>query len=379
MCNTQPKEKAFAIISVMILHKTSPWARLTHFVDFHRGLAMGLSVGMIVVAAGLIAGAYYLQPKPTVKVVEVKEEERAITQDGVTKYYSPLTGVEVGSDEATRKEVTAIMIENSPDARPQSGIKSAGVVFEAIAEGGITRFVCLYQESRPGLIGPVRSVRPYYIDWMGPFQASIAHVGGSQNALLTLKNGGYKDLDQFFNGSYYWRATDRPAPHNVYTNFDKLDALNKSKGFVGSDIKGWPHKLDSPAAAPNAKNITIDISSPTFNVAYAYDAATNSYLRSEGGKPHVDREGGQIAPKVVIAMKVPTQIGFEDGYREQMETSGHNQAYIFQDGTVQEAFWRKADARAPIYFYDKTGKPIAFNTGQVWISVTAPEKNVAWQ
>ncbi|HSE61145.1 MAG TPA: DUF3048 domain-containing protein [Candidatus Saccharimonadales bacterium] len=363
----------------MILHSNSPWAKLVHFADFHRRWAGILIAVFIVIGAGSVTAAYFLQPKPAATVITVKEEAKAVTENGVTKYYSPLTGLEVKDELETRKQITAIMIENSLDARPQSGIKSAGVVFEAVAEGGITRYLTLFQESRPGLIGPVRSVRPYYIDWMGPFQASIAHVGGSQNALLTLKNGGYKDIDQFFNGSYYWRATDRVAPHNVYTNFDKLDELNKKKGYVGSDIKGWPHKLDSPVAAPNAKTIHIDISSATFNVDYNYDATTNTYNRILGGKPHADREGGQIAPKVVVAMKVPTQIGFEDGYREQMDTSGYNQAYIFQDGTVQEAFWRKADARAPIYFYDKAGKPIAFNAGQAWISVTAPNKSVTWQ
>ena len=363
----------------MILHRNGPWARLSHFVDFHRRVAMGLCVGMIMVAGGVIVAAYYLQAKPEVKVVTAKEEAKVVTQDGVTKYYSPLTGIEVGDEATTRKQITAIMIENSVDSRPQSGIKSAGVVFEAIAEGGITRLLTLFQEARPGLVGPVRSVRPYYIDWMAPFQASIAHVGGSQNALLTLKNGGFKDIDQFFNGSFYWRATDRVAPHNVYTNFDKLDELNKKKGYTSSDIKGWPRKLDSASTAPNAKQIDITVSSTTFNVAYAYDAASNTYNRSLGGKPHTDREAGQIAPKVVVAMKVPTQIGFEDGYREQMDTNGYNQAYIFQDGTVTQGFWRKADAREPIYFYDKTGKPIAFNPGQVWVTVIAPNKSVTWQ
>jgi hypothetical protein len=363
----------------MILYRDSPWAKLTRFVDFHRTLAMALTALMMLAAGGIVTAAYFLQPKAQVKVVKVSDDTKVVTQNGVTKYYSPLDGAEVANADATRKEITGIMIENSPDARPQSGIKSAGVVFEAIAEGGITRFLCLYQDTRPGLIGPVRSVRPYYVDWLGPFQASIAHVGGSQNALATVRTGGYKDLDQFFNGNYYWRAQDRVAPHNVYTNFDKLDELNKNKGFVGSDIKGWPHKLDSPAAAPNAKSVNIPVSSGAFTVTYNYDAATNTYLRSEGGKAHIDRESGQISPKVVVAMKVPTQIGFEDGYREQMTTSGYNTAYIFQDGTVQEALWRKADARAPIYFYDKGGKLIPFNPGQVWVTALAPEKNVTWQ
>ncbi|HEY5695624.1 MAG TPA: DUF3048 domain-containing protein, partial [Candidatus Saccharimonadales bacterium] len=104
-------------------------------------------------------------------------------------YYSPLTGEKVADQAATLMPVTAIMIENSPDARPQSGIKQAGVVFEAIAEGGITRFLTLHQQDKPQMIGPVRSLRMYYVDWLAPFNASVAHVGGSLFALNEVRNG----------------------------------------------------------------------------------------------------------------------------------------------------------------------------------------------
>jgi hypothetical protein len=117
------------------------------------------------------------------------------------KFYSNLTGNLVESDAVSKQAVTGIMMENSPDARPQSGLKDSGVVFEAIAEGGITRFLVLYQEQKPQLIGPVRSVRMYYVDWVAGFNASVAHVGGSAAALSEVRNGNYRDIDQFFNAS----------------------------------------------------------------------------------------------------------------------------------------------------------------------------------
>jgi hypothetical protein len=273
------------------------------------------------------------------------------------------------------------MIENSPDARPQSGLLTAGVAYEAIAEGGITRFAMLYQESRPGLVGPVRSLRPYYLSWIAPFDAAISHVGGSYTALNEVRvPGKYKDIDQFFNGNYYWRATDRYAPHNVYTSFDKIDELNKSKGFVSSSFTGFPRKTETPAAAPNATSIAINISSATYNVHYDYDKATNSYIRSEGGEPHKDREGGQIKPKVVIAMKVKTVIGFEDGYREQMtvnDTTG--EAYIFQDGIMEKTTWSKGGQKDQLHFLNPEGKDIKLNPGQTWITATPTEQSVTWQ
>jgi hypothetical protein len=271
------------------------------------------------------------------------------------------------------------MIENSIFARPQSGIKQAGVVFEAIAEGGITRLATLHQEDRPALIGPVRSVRPYYIDWMAPFDSTFAHVGGSANALSTVRNGSFKDTDQFFNGSFFYRATDRDAPHNVYTTSDKLDALNASKGFNSSTFTAWPRKAETPAVAPNANHIDVAVSGPAYNVAYDYDKTTNSYNRFLGGEPSKDRELGQVQPKVVVVIKVPTTLGFEDGYREQMTTNGVGDAYIFQDGVAIKGHWRKDAQKAQMVFYDASAHTIGLNPGQTWVTVVAPEKSVSWR
>lgn len=350
------------------------------WVNEHKKLSISLVATFVILGAGAVA-AGFLYPAPKVnadgQVIPPKAEKAVV--DAPKKFYSPLTGVEVADEASTKQQVRAIMIENSPDARPQSGLKEAGVVYEAIAEGGITRFLTLHQEDRPGIIGPVRSLRPYYIDWLAPFDATVSHVGGSYLALQEVRNGKYKDIDQFFNGAYYWRATDRYAPHNVYTNSAKLDELNQKKGYTSSNFTAWPRKLDSPLVADVTK-IDIPISSPTYSVHYDYDAATNSYVRKFAtGQAHTDRELGQITPKVVIAMKVPTQIGFEDGYREQMQTYGLGEAYIFQDGTMHKVFWRKPGQKDQISFYDSFGRPVALNIGQTWISVTATDKAVTWQ
>ena len=188
----------------------------------HKKLVIILSVvGLLVVAGGTAAGLYFFTQKPddtTANVVEPKPEP----EPEPVIYYSPLTGSEVADEAVTTQAVTGMMIENSPDARPQSGLKDSGVVFEAIAEGGITRFLVLYQEQKPQLIGPVRSVRMYYVDWIAAFNASVGHIGGSAAALAEVRNGNYRDIDQFFNAGAYWRATDRYAPHNVYTSFENL-------------------------------------------------------------------------------------------------------------------------------------------------------------
>jgi hypothetical protein len=295
---------------------------------------------------------------------------------------SPLTGLQVDPALASRP-VTGIMIENSDFARPQSGLQDAGVVYEAIAEGGITRFLALFQEARPAYVGPVRSLRPYYIDFAAPFQASIVHVGGSPEALSTVRNGNYRDLDQFFNSGAFTRVSARAAPHNVYTNFDKLDALNQSKGYTTSSFTIWPRKPDKKLAAPTAKTIDIAVSGPDYYSHYNYDAATNTYMRSEGGAPHMelvsadDKTGVQIHPKVVIALVMAYSIE-SDGKHSEYGDTGSGTAYVFQDGGVTQGHWAKADSASQIQFTDANDVPLKLNAGQTWLTLVGDSSKVRY-
>lgn len=331
----------------------------------------------LIISAGITAYNVLSQPMPEMPKVEIPAK---VEVPEPPKYYSPLTGLEVKSEAATKKPVTAIMIENSPDARPQSGLKNSGVVYEAIAEGGITRFLVLYQQEKPKLVGPVRSLRMYYVDWLAPYNASVAHVGGSYKALKEIRNGNYRDIDQFFNPQYYWRATDRWAPHNVYTNFSKLDALNKAKGYKESSPKPFARADSKKAEKITAKSIDVTISSALYNSHYNYDAKTNTYKRFQAGAPHNDREGGQIHPRVVVVMKLPMTLVFEDGYRQQYGTSGKGTAYIFQDGTVREVIWNKANRSSQIKFTNSKGKEIPLARGQTWITaIPKSTGDVTWK
>ncbi len=331
----------------------------------------GITVFLILAVGGGLLWWMHTQPKPDMSSVAAPRIP--------IKYYSPLNGIEVANEEATKHVVTAVMIENSPDARPQSGLAEADVVFEAVAEGGITRFIALYQNSRPSLVGPVRSLRPYYADWAAAFDPSVAHVGGSPEALSMIRSGNYGvDIDQFFNGSYYWRATDRAAPHNVYTNFDKLDALNANKNHTTSTFSFAPRVNGRAVEAPDATQIQIDVSSGIFSVSYSYNKTTNSYDRKQGGVAHTDREKGQISPKVVIALKTNISLS-SDGSHMTIATSGSGKAYVFQNGTVTEGTWSKENAKGQLFIKDAAGKEISPVRGQTWITTVGNDKNVSWQ
>lgn len=363
-----------------------------HFIRFWRfWLGLGrnerfaiLAALLLVFGAGALGWYYFIQPtgNPGLTVIHhPKPQPKA-----PVTIPSPLTGLPIDPSLAKRP-VTAIMIENSDGARPQSGLQDAGVVYEAIAEAGITRFMAFFQDAQPQYIGPVRSLRPYYIDFAAPFQASIVHVGGSPDALAKVTSGGYRNLDQFANGGSFWRINSRYAPHNVYTSFAKLDTLNQSRGYTSSLYTGWPRKTDQKLAAPTAKTIDFKISSADFYVHYDYDAAHNVYMRSEGGAPHLDLVGAadtagvQLQPKVVIAIVVPQSNGPLDSsgaYYTDYQDIGSGPAYVFQDGGVTVGTWTKSNITSQINFTDSAGAALKLNAGQTWITLVGSSSLVKY-
>lgn len=292
---------------------------------------------------------------------------------------STLSGLQV-DPEVNKRPVTGVMIENSQDARPQSALGQASVVFEAIAEGGITRFLALFQDTAPENIGPVRSARPYYVQWAMGFDAGYAHVGGSPEALANIRTWGAKDLDQFANGGSYRRVAERAAPHNVYTSTAALNQLEASKGYGTSTYTGFARTKGKPAPSktPAAKTVDIRISGPLYNVHYDFIPATNSYNRSEASAPHIDANTNTvISPSVVIAIVLPYSIA-NDGYHSQYQTLGTGQAFIFQNGNVTSGTWTKADNKSQITFKDAAGKVIALNPGQTWITAVGDAGSVSY-
>ncbi len=356
-------------------------SRLKHLIDSFKKLdrnkkivVISALVGILIAISGLVWW-FILRPSPPPPepVVIQKEEE----PPAPTTVASRLTGVQI-EPKLNELPSTAVMIENSPDARPQSGLQQAGVVFEAIAEGGITRFLAVYQESSPAHIGPVRSVRPYYLDFLAPFDAPIAHAGGSAEALAQLRSQKFKDLEAFQNPNYYQRVTNRYAPHNLYTSRQKLLQLQKAKGWNKSKYTGFVRKNEEkPKGKPTAKTINFSISSFLYNPRFDYDPKTNSYPRSLAGKPHKDEKTGKrIAPKVVIAIVTPHHYA---GIYSVYKLTGSGTAYIFQDGKVTKGIWEKKNRKSQFKFGDKNGSPLGINPGQTWLSLVSSNGAVSYK
>lgn len=296
---------------------------------------------------------------------------------------SPLSGELIDATLATRP-VTAVVIENHTDARPQSGLSQAGVVYEALAEGGITRFLAFFLDQRPPSIGPVRSVRTYFVDWALEFNAPVAHAGGNVDALDQIGPLGMKDMNGLLGqfGAYFSRSSDREAPHNFYTTSDLLDTLESKLGYdKPASFTPSPRKKDAAAPSPAHSDIKINYSYTGYQVEYQYEATSNSYIRFLAGQPHIDRNTGQqIKVKNVVVQYMPTSYG-TTRLGEQtviMGTPGSGKAIVFLDGNAVEGTWSKGAHAERTKLLDASGAEIPLNPGSTWYSIIPTDKAVSY-
>ena len=330
----------------------------------------------IILIAILVFGAlFFFRPSFTENVADEIKTENAVA-DKI--YYSPLTGLESTNEKISTAEATCIMIENSVDARPQSGLTAAGVVYEAVAEGGITRFMAVYQDELPSWVGPIRSARQTFVHLSRQYSCGYVHVGGAANTASTLGSNGYRNLDGgYYEGQYVFRISSRYAPHNVYTDAQHLKEWSNNKGWRESKFTGFKRIKPDTSVEPekhNATTITVTMSGDdSYNVSWKYNANTNKYARSHvAGGAHMEStksgQQNQITTDVVIAMKASTVTRPGTLFYDHT-TTGSGEAYIFQNGVVRKATWRRANVTDELGFYDDENNAIELNRGHTWISI----------
>lgn len=321
-------------------------------------------------------------------LLRIKEPGRIKSQSGeqakkteVALAACPIDGIQVDQEMARQRPI-AVMVENLSTIRPQSGLDKACVVFEALAEGGITRFVAIYLHQDAGEVGPVRSARPYYVQIARGFDAIYAHAGGSKTGMETIGSSGIADLDQFRYAKAYRRVSGIRMPHNLFTDISRIREVAAQAGFKNSAVyAGFKHKVDVPLdKRPLTQHISINFSSAAYRVEYRYDRNSNSYLRFNGGKPHTDRiSGKQIQPKnVVVVYAVTRDIPGEVGTLD-IGVVGSGPVIVFRDGTTTKGIWKKASPKNQFRFFDGSGREIALNAGQSWVEVVKSDTTVTYE
>ena len=305
----------------------------------------------------------------------------------------PLSGLPTRPDLARRRPVAVVIDNFDPDARPQAGLNRASMVFETVAEGGITRFMAVYLEKDAPIVGPVRSARIYFDAWAAGLHAIYGHAGGNNDALAEIPRfSSLANVDGLGGGppnpypwDLYWRSTDRAAPHNLYTASDHLRAYADvtARGNAQVPIPSLPHK--EPAALfvrPAGGTISIGFSTDEYSVQYRYDPHCNCYGRSMNGQPHLDAFSlRQIAPAnvVVLYAGVVADPASDTAGSVNVQSRGSGRALYFRDGGILTGFWHKGSTDSPLSLLDGHGQPVAMDPGQTWIEVAPIGSPVQWQ
>ncbi len=291
----------------------------------------------------------------------------------------------------------AVMIENHIEARPQSGLSQADIVYEAIAEGGITRFMAIYLCNLGDFqIGPVRSARTYFLDWVSEYDGLYAHVGGANtpgpaNALGQIIDYDIKGLNQFSIGfPTFWRDYQRlgrpvATEHTMYSTTGKLWEIGAKRGWAATDLAGarWdltfiPWKFKEDSALPTVKKIAVNFweGKNDYQVEWNYDGPCNCYQRKNAGEKHMDLNNNQQLSSKNVVVQFQEESRANDGYENNVHllyaTKGQGKALIFLDGKAIKGQWIKANRLARTKFVDENNKEIEFNRGQIWIQ-TVPE------
>jgi hypothetical protein len=326
---------------------------------------------------GLLAGAVALCTIFGGASIALAEENTAVTTDGEAEasVKSYLTGEEISSSVGRRRPV-AVMMGNNSQGAPQSGIANAGVVYEAPVEGDMTRLMGIFEDyDSLEKIGSVRSCRDYYVYYANEFDAIYAHFGQAVYALPYLEN-----IDSlnglYLDGTVFYRTSDRQAPHNAYTSFERLQSGINNYGFRQTYKDGYEgHYLFAEDGTETllengtaAETVTLGCygdNRPWFE----YNAETKEYSRFQYGAAHIDQETGeQLTCDNIILQYSAYQPYDSNGYLNINTTSGGSGKYITR-GKAVDITWQKDSEWGITRYYDADGQEIRLNTGKTWVEI----------
>jgi hypothetical protein len=318
----------------------------------------------------------------------ISNTDQNLTTSLADQLYRQLDGVVVDDISENNRRPVGVMIENLLSVRPHYGLSDASVIYETLAESGTTRFLVVYDG--PGhdvpKIGPVRSARHYYLEWISEYDGLYAHAGGSPQALQAISGLGIEAVNGISSGSqYFWRDPEVGAPHNLFTNSDHLGRALLQKRLLDQVpvYESLLYKDDAPLASrpTDADKVqpTIQFSGRSYEVHYEYDTDRNTYRRFNGGVEQVEANTDEpLRATNVVVVKVPRESYLGEAGRIDLNLTGTGEAIVFRDGVAVEGTWKKPSRLERTRYYDEAGKEIALNRGQTWVEVVPGEREVSY-
>ncbi len=341
-----------------------------------RAIAPALLSAIVIVGLSGCAG----RPATLATAWPRADSERVVPAPPIPPRW-PLTGRDAPSREAVAARIVAVKIENSPAARPQSGLDQADVVYETLTEGGITRFIALFQSAAPSAVGPVRSARASDLWIVQQYRTIFAHVGGEKALLDEFRRRKLDDLDQYFNPAPYWRTTDRAAPHNVYTDIGRIRSQAVVRGMAATQtVAALRFDRTAVTATPTVAAVSIPFDKSNV-VEWRYDPASRTFARFINGQPHVDRVSGQQYRAENIAIiwartQPRTHVDANGARSLDIMLGGTGQATVLRAGVRFEGTWDAGES-APPSMKAADGTPLGLSPGRTWFEVVALSTNIA--
>lgn len=292
----------------------------------------------------------------------------------------PFTGLEAPSEEATPRRVISVKVENSPAARPQTNLSLADVVYESVAEGGITRFNALFHSKEPVVVGPVRSARLSDLYIVPQYHALFVFSGASTSVNARIQAVISENLSQDAGVSYpYFRSKDKPAPHNLYVVLAKVREEARRRSMPETmAVQGLLFGRQASEATPTVHEVHIPFS-PANKVRWTYDPATRMYLRENNGAKHMDKgTGKQIAARNIVVIRakhVPASRDVVGSTTYEIVLEGSGACTVFRDGQRFDGTWT-ATKDGPPRFVGEDGKPILLAPGNTWMQIIQPSIDI---
>jgi hypothetical protein len=286
----------------------------------------------------------------------------------------PLSGITPKSPVPARPPL-AVKVENLPAARPQTGLSWADIVYEEPVEGGITRFIAVYQCQNASRIEPVRSGRLTDVDVLIQFGRPLfAYAGGKQQVIQAVRRAGIIDIN--YNvakvARAYHRDPNRAAPHNLYTSTRELYSMASTLYQPQAPEPVFTYSDTVPSGATRARKVHLPFSSSS-DVFWKWSKLKKVWLRFHGTVPHVSSDGTQFSAKNVVVQVVKirmTDLTDANGQPSpQAITVGSGKAYVFRNGRVIKGTWERKSAADLTKFMDQNGDEIPLVPGNTWVEL----------
>ncbi len=327
---------------------------------------------VFIFTAFLLTGFLFWQFWPS-KISWLEQKTQNEEQNLKFSFIDKMTGLTSNNAADLDPKAITIMIDNHPDAFPISGLNDAKIVYEAPVEGGMTRFMAIFSSAQEVLsVGPVRSARPDYFDWAKEYGVPLyLHCGGSPEALKMLKTErGLVDLNEFYNGQYFWRNSSRLTPHNLYTSSSLWQKAFEK--FESADSSWLSFLFGKNNTTSIAENLEVKYTN-NFSVAWKYDKIAGVYERFFNNEKFLGDKGEAVTAQTIIIVKNKVKILDEIG-RRAIYNIGSNEAFIFAEGKVTTGTWKKSKAEYRTRFYDEAGEELSVPPGKIWF-MSVPEEN----